>query len=95
VFGVIMHDGTPIRSVEVRVDDGPWQPATLDPTTRETYSWKFFNFDWNGATPGEHTITSRATDTSGYMQPTAEGLEEVKKTFLEQNNQHPRTVMIT
>jgi hypothetical protein len=81
--------------VEVRVDDGPWQPATLDPTTTETYSWKFFNFDWNGATPGEHTITSRATDTSGYMQPTAEALAEVKKTFLEQNNQHPRTVMIT
>ena len=57
-------------------------------------SWKFFNFDWNGATPGEHTITSRATDSSGYMQPTAEGLAEVKKTFLEQNNQYPRTVMI-
>ena len=95
VFGVIMHDGTPIQSVEVKVDDGPWQPATLDPTTSETYSWKFFNFDWTGATPGEHTITSRATDTSGYMQPTAEALGEVKKTFLEQNNQHPRTVMIT
>jgi len=94
VFGVIMHDGTPIQSVEVRVDDGPWQPATLDPSTSEKYSWKFFNFDWNGATPGEHTITSRATDTSGYMQPTAEDLE-VKQTFLEQNNQHPRTVVIT
>jgi len=94
VFGVIMHDGTPIQSVEVRVDDGPWQPATLDPSTSEKYSWKCFNFDWNGATPGEHTITSRATDTSGYMQPTAEDLE-VKQTFLEQNNQHPRTVVIT
>ena len=94
VFGVIMHDGTPIQSVEVKVDDGPWQPAALDPATSETYSWKFFNFDWTGATPGEHTITSRATDTSGYVQPTAEDLGEVKKTFLEQNNQHPRTVMI-
>ena len=93
VFGVIMHDGTPIRSVEVKVDDGPWQAATLDPSTSETYSWKFFNFDWNGATPGEHTVTSRATDTSGYVQPTAEELE-VKQTFLEQNNQHPRTLII-
>ena len=94
VFGVILHDGTPIRSVEVRVDDGPWQPATRDPATSDTYSWKFFTFDWVGATPGEHTITSRATDTSGYVQPTAEELGD-KLTFLEQNSQHPRTVLVT
>ena len=94
VFGVIMHDGTPIRSVEVKVDDGDWRPATLDPaTTGERYSWKFFNYTWEGATPGEHTVTSRATDESGYVQPTAEELE-VKQTFLEHNAQHPRTVMI-
>ena len=94
VFGVIMHDGTPIRSVEVRVDDGPWHPATLDPaTTRETYAWKFFNYTWDGATPGEHTVTSRATDENGRMQPTEEELE-VKKTRLEHNAQLPRTVMI-
>ncbi len=93
VFGVILHDGTPIKSVEVRIDDGPWQAATLDPSTSEKYSWKFFTYDWRGATPGEHTVTSRATDTSGYMQPTSEELE-VKKTFLEQNNQHPRKLII-
>ena len=95
VFGVILHDGTPIRSVEVKVDDGPWQPATLDPTTSATYSWKFFNFDWNGATLGEHTITSRVTDANGNVQPTAEELGEVKKTFLERNAQLARTVMIS
>ena len=93
VFGVVLNDGTPIRSVEVKVDDGPWQLATMDPTTTEKYSWKFFTYDWHGATPGEHTVISRATDVEGTVQPTAEELE-VKKTFLERNAQHPRTVMI-
>ena len=94
IFGVVLHDGTPISSVEVKIDEGLWQPATLDPTTtREKYSWKFFNYTWRDATPGEHTVASRVTDVSGQVQPTAEKLE-VKKTFLEHNAQLPRTVMI-
>jgi DMSO/TMAO reductase YedYZ molybdopterin-dependent catalytic subunit len=94
VFGIVLNDGTPIKSVEVRVDDGPWQPATLDPaTTANKYSWKQFNYTWNGATPGEHTVVSRVTDVAGKVQPTTEDLE-VKKTFLEDNSQHPRKVMI-
>ena len=95
IFGVILNDGTPIRSVEVRIDDGDWQAATLDPaTTVEQYSWKFFTYDWHGATPGEHTIVSRATDVKGVVQPTEEELSAVKRTFLEHNAQLPRTVMI-
>lgn len=94
VFGIILNDGTPIRSVEVKIDDGGWERATLDPaTTGETFSWKWFTYDWQGATPGEHTVVSRVTDVSGQVQPTQEELE-VKKTFLEHNAQHPRTVNI-
>ena len=93
VFGVVLHDGTPIQSVEVKVDDGPWQPATMDPATTSKYSWKFFTYDWNGATAGEHTVVSRVRDVNGNVQPTAEELE-VKQTFLERNAQHPRTVVI-
>jgi DMSO/TMAO reductase YedYZ molybdopterin-dependent catalytic subunit len=94
VLGVVLNDGTPIKSVEVRVDDGPWQPATMDPSTKEKYSWKLFNYTWNGATPGEHTLVSRVTDNTGKVQPTAEDLEN-KKSFLEDNSQHPRKVMIS
>jgi len=94
VTGVVLHDGTPIKSVEVKVDDGPWQPATMDPATKAKYSWKLFHYTWNGATPGEHTLVSRVTDVTGKVQPTAEDLE-VKKTFLEDNSQHPRKVMIS
>jgi DMSO/TMAO reductase YedYZ molybdopterin-dependent catalytic subunit len=94
VLGVVLNDGTPLKSVEVRVDDGPWQPATMDPATSSKYSWKLFTYTWNGATPGEHTLVSRVTDITGKVQPTVEELES-KKTFLEDNSQHPRKVMIS
>ena len=93
VFGIVLNDGTAIRSVEVKIDDGAWHPATMDPSTTAQYGWKFFTYDWQGATAGEHTVVSRATDVNGTVQPTAEELE-VKKTFLEHNSQHPRTVVI-
>ena len=94
VLGVALNDGTPLKSVDVRIDDGPWQPATFDPATSSKYSWKLFSYVWNGATPGEHTLVSRVTDVDGKLQPTEEELE-TKKTFLEDNSQHPRKVMIS
>jgi DMSO/TMAO reductase YedYZ molybdopterin-dependent catalytic subunit len=94
VLGVILHDGTPIKSVEVKVDEGAWQPATIDSATNAKYGWKLFTYTWNGATPGEHTLVSRVTDTTGRVQPTLEDLAD-KKTFLEDNSQHPRKVMVS
>ena len=93
VLGFVLHDGTPLRSVEVRVDDGPWQPATMEESTEGQYSWKLFRYAWNGATAGEHTIVSRATDVNGHVQPTSEELA-TKQTGLEDNSQFPRTVMV-
>jgi DMSO/TMAO reductase YedYZ molybdopterin-dependent catalytic subunit len=93
VMGVVLHDGTPLKSVEVSIDGGPWQPATLDPATGAKYSWKLFTYVWTGATAGEHTLVSRVTDATGRVQPTSEELES-KKTFLEDNSQYPRRVMI-
>ena len=93
VLGVVLNDGTPLKSVEISVDAGPWQRATLDAATSSKYSWKLFTYAWNGATPGEHTLVSRVTDVNGKVQPTAEELVN-KKTFLEDNSQFPRKVMI-
>jgi DMSO/TMAO reductase YedYZ molybdopterin-dependent catalytic subunit len=94
VLGVVLNDGTPLKSVEVKIDDGPWQPATMDPATNAKYSWKLFTYAWNGATPGEHTLVSRVTDATGKVQPTAEE-NATKKSFLEENSQSPRKVMIS
>jgi DMSO/TMAO reductase YedYZ molybdopterin-dependent catalytic subunit len=93
IMGYVLSDGSPVKSVEVKIDDGPWQPATLNPTMKDKFSWKFFTFSWTGATPGAHTIVSRATDANGVVQPTVEELVN-KKTFLEDNAQFPRKVTI-
>jgi DMSO/TMAO reductase YedYZ molybdopterin-dependent catalytic subunit len=92
ILGFAMNDGTPLASVEVQIDGGPWQKATLAPTNSR-YSWKLFTYRWEGATPGDHTLVSRATDVTGAVQPTAADLKR-KKTFLEDNGQFPRKVRI-
>jgi len=92
VFGFVLNDGTPLKSVEVQVDDGGWKPAKLE-SSNTKYSWKLFTYKWDGATPGEHTLVARATDGDGTVQPIAAELKR-KKTFLEDNGQMPRKVMI-
>ena len=93
ILGFVLNDGTPLRSVEVKVDDGPWQPATLA-ASNSKYSWKLFTYSWRGATPGEHTLVSRATDANGRVQLTEADLE-TKRTFLEHSAQFPRRVRIS
>jgi DMSO/TMAO reductase YedYZ molybdopterin-dependent catalytic subunit len=93
ILGFVLNDGTPLRSVEVKIDEGPWQNATLDPGNSK-YSWKLFTYSWQGATPGPHTLVSRVTDGEGNVQPTADELKR-KKTFLEDNSQFPRKITIS
>ena len=93
VLGVVLNDGSPLKTVEVKIDEGPWQPATMDPSTKDKFGWKLFTYSWSGATPGAHTLVSRVTEMSGKVQPTEQDLE-TKKSFLEQNSQAPRKVKI-
>src|SRR5205807_1528304 len=76
VLGVVLNDGTPIKTVEVKVDEGSWQPAKMDPSTKDKYGWKLFTYEWSGATPGDHTVVSRVTDITGKVQPTEQDLAE-------------------
>ena len=64
VFGFVLNDGTALKSVEVQIDGGPWRRATIDPSYGK-YSWKLFTYRWEGASPGEHTLVSRAADARG------------------------------
>lgn len=87
--------GAPIRYVDVKIDDGPWQRAQIDRSQRAEYAWNFWSFDWGDATPGEHAITVRATDTGGVVQPTADDPRLTSKvTYWESNAQITRTIEI-
>ena len=61
--------GAPIDRVEVKIDDGPWLPATIDHSEEAEFAWKIWSLDWPNPAPGEHTVTSRAIDTAGQIQP--------------------------
>ena len=56
----------PIRRVEVGVD-GAWAEARLNDPLGE-FAWRGWSFAWD-ALPGEHTLTCRATDADGDVQP--------------------------
>ncbi len=90
--GFVLNDGTPLRSVEVSIDNGPWQQATIDPQASQ-FSWKLFSFEWRDAQPGEHTVVSRVTDSNGLVQGRAEDLPE-RVSYWEEFGQFPRRVMI-
>ena len=93
VTGFVLNDGTPLQSVEISIDGGPWRKAEIDPDSSQ-YSWKLFYLDWDDATPGEHTLVSRVTDIDGQVQATADQVPE-KPSRWENYAQFPRTVMIS
>lgn len=86
--GFALNDGTPLRSIEIRVDGGPWQAAKLDRDNTK-YSWKLFTYEFAAPGPGDHTIVSRATDINGNVQPEEADLQS-KRSRWENNAQFVR-----
>ena len=87
--------GAPIASVEVQVDGGPWMPSMIDEGAASDFAWELWSVAWPNATPGEHTVTSRATDTAGDVQPTMTDPRIAnKRTYWESNGQITRLVQV-
>jgi DMSO/TMAO reductase YedYZ molybdopterin-dependent catalytic subunit len=87
--------GQPIAKVEVRIDDGSWQEAQLDSEQVRRFSWRFWSLAWDDITPGLHTVTARASDTRGNVQPAKDDPWIAGKvTYWESNGQITRQVNI-
>lgn len=92
VQGFALNDGTPLDSVEVSIDGGPWERAEINPRSSR-YSWKLFRYTWNNPAPGPHTLVSRVTDIDGNVQPTLDQVPE-KVSYWENFAQFPRTLTL-
>ena len=95
VTGAAWGDGTPLRAVELKVDDGPWRRTQFTEGRDVPHTWTFWSYDWRDSQPGEHTLVSRAIDVTGRIQPSADDPSIVmKKTYWEANQQYPRRIAI-
>ncbi|WP_307851946.1 molybdopterin-dependent oxidoreductase [Williamsia sp. CHRR-6] len=66
VAGVAWSQPRGINAVEIRVDDGAWQRATLEgPDVPD--AWRMWTWTWS-ATRGDHKLTVRAFDGEGRQQ---------------------------
>jgi DMSO/TMAO reductase YedYZ molybdopterin-dependent catalytic subunit len=69
VAGVAWSQHVGISAVDVQIDGGQWNAATLaDAISADT--WRQWRWDWT-ATSGSHTIRVRATDADGLVQTSA------------------------
>jgi DMSO/TMAO reductase YedYZ molybdopterin-dependent catalytic subunit len=66
IGGVAWAQPVGVAKVEVQIDGGPWQQATLGPSAGNDY-WRQWYLPWH-AESGSHQISSRATDRKGNVQ---------------------------
>jgi DMSO/TMAO reductase YedYZ molybdopterin-dependent catalytic subunit len=87
--------GAPIDHVDVKIDDGEWVPAVIDQSEEAEHAWKVWSLDWPNPSQGEHTVTSRAIDTAGLVQPAMDDPFIAKKhTYWESNGQVTRHILV-
>jgi DMSO/TMAO reductase YedYZ molybdopterin-dependent catalytic subunit len=95
VSGAAWSDGTPLKGVELRIDDGPWTPTRLGEGKEQPHCWTFWSWEWRNPPAGEHTLVSRAIDARGRIQPAKDDPAILlKKTYWEANQQYPRRIAL-
>jgi DMSO/TMAO reductase YedYZ molybdopterin-dependent catalytic subunit len=81
VFGIAVTDGTPLKAVDVQLDEGAWVAAKLEKPANP-YAWTWFRAELPAPAAGPHSVASKATDSLGRTQPAN---LDLKKTNWENN----------
>jgi DMSO/TMAO reductase YedYZ molybdopterin-dependent catalytic subunit len=93
ISGAAWGGAAPIGSVEVQVDGGRWQRATIDVRSAGA-AWVLWSLYWNDPVPGQHTLVSRAINARGEIQPTREELARRLISNREDDSQWVRTLVV-
>lgn len=67
IGGVAWAQTRGISGVEVKIDDGDWQPAEMGEALNDD-TWRQWAFRWTPSTDGRVSITTRAIDGNGEVQ---------------------------
>jgi DMSO/TMAO reductase YedYZ molybdopterin-dependent catalytic subunit len=92
IEGLAWFDGTPIDTVDVRIDDRAWQEAELVRGSGR-YDWIPFALPWPSPSTGEHRLVSRAR-AGDRTQPTEEEASDLKATPWENDGQVVRRLRL-
>jgi DMSO/TMAO reductase YedYZ molybdopterin-dependent catalytic subunit len=84
----------PIDRVEVRLDEGPWQRATMG-ERRGRHAWVLWSLAVKDLAPGPHVLVSRAVDATGTVQPTADERRQRLASGREDNTLWTRQIVVT
>jgi hypothetical protein len=71
VTGTAYAGSDPVVAVDVRVDGGPWRPATLEYAPGEPDIWCLWSYTVF-MMPGERTVEARCTTASGQQSAPAD-----------------------
>jgi DMSO/TMAO reductase YedYZ molybdopterin-dependent catalytic subunit len=94
ISGPVWGGQQPIAAVDVQIDEGPWQRATLEPS-RGKYAWRLWSLAVRNLAPGTHRLHSRATDASGAVQPTPDARRQLVASGREDFSIWTREIAIT
>jgi DMSO/TMAO reductase YedYZ molybdopterin-dependent catalytic subunit len=94
IQGASWSGDEPVDKVQVRIDDGPWQDCELQRSAGR-YGWTLWSASWQDATPGLHSVVSRAIDVRGRVQPDKDEWRRQFSSFREDNSQWTRKVLLS
>jgi DMSO/TMAO reductase YedYZ molybdopterin-dependent catalytic subunit len=93
VTGPAWGGSVPIAAVDVQVDGGAWQRATIE-APRGAYAWRLWSLTLPNLSAGTHTLVSRATDANGTVQPTDDERRARLASGREDNSQWVREIRV-